>query len=64
MAWRDYDRQPRTRYESDLTINAPRNLASNHKFDTSNDVKQAPFSLLVKGVPSLRGRKTAYKVEK
>ena len=68
MAWGTYTDQPRSNFNGreDFTINHIPNLASNHKFDTDDDPKQAPFSLSIKGVPNLRGRinSTVYKVER
>jgi len=62
--WDDYTAQPNINFESGFVIQSPTNLASNHRFNEEKDPKQAPFSLGAKGPISLRGRTTAYKVEK
>ena len=64
ITWDAYTAQPNINFESGFVIQSPTNLASNHRFNEEKDPKQTPFSLGTKGPISLRGRTTAYKVEK
>ena len=62
--WTSYTDKPDNNFSAEFTINAYPNLASDHKFSYSDDVKQAPFSIGLKGSRNLRGRKNPYKVTK
>ena len=64
ITWDDYTAQPNINFESGFVIQSPTNLASNHRFNEEKDPKQTPFSLGTKGPANLRGRTTAYKVER
>tara|TARA_R110000824_G_scaffold67377_6_gene174525 strand:+ start:672 stop:842 length:171 start_codon:yes stop_codon:yes gene_type:complete len=54
--------QPEKKYTSDFVINKNKNLTSN--YDHDDDVDQVPFFLNSVGVPTMKGRVVAYKVEK
>ena len=62
--WSEYTAEPKSGFDNELVIQSNANLSSNHKFKYCSFNRQAPFSLGVKGPASLRGRTTAYKVEK
>ena len=64
ITWDAYTAQPNINFENGFVIQSPTNLASNHKFNEEKDPKQTPFSLGTKGPANLRGRTTAYKVER
>jgi len=70
MAWRNYQPQPELNFDDKLVIEHLKNLASNYKLnqsvdsDLTADNPQPPFFYGIRGVPALRGRTTAYKVEK
>ena len=62
--WSEYTAEPKSSFDNELVIQSNANLSSNHKFKYCSFIRQAPFSLGVKGPANLRGRTTAYKVEK
>jgi len=49
---------------SDFTIRKTANKLATRRFDTTSENRQAPYSVTVSGPPNIRGRTTAYKVEK
>ena len=62
--WTSYTDQPDHNYSAGFTIMVYPNLASNHKFKYSDNAKQAPFSIGLKGPKNLRGRNKPYKLTK
>ena len=62
--WSEYTAEPKSSFDNGLAIQSNANLSSNHKFKYCSFNRQAPFSLGVKGPANLRGRTTAYKVER
>ena len=64
MAFGDYSVQPEFNFSPQFVINKMKNLTSNHKVETDPNPNQVPFFLNIPGVPSLRERDKAYKVEK
>ena len=56
--------QPSTNVDAQFTIKTIENTTSNHEINGGKNPGQVPFSLSIKGVPFLRDRDTAYKVEK
>ena len=70
MAWRNYQPQSELNLDAAFNLQTLANLASNIRLnqsvdsDLTADNPQPPFFYGIRGVPALRGRTTAYKVEK
>ena len=62
--WSDYTPDRERKWGSDLTINATQNSLDGRKFAFNESNRQAPYSLTVRGAPTLRLRGAPYKSEK
>ena len=54
--------EPKAKIDSNFVINKILNLTSN--YDVATGVDQVPFFLSILGVPTMRNKTEAYKVEK